>query len=334
MEKKKKKDSKDEEEDENEEDKKKKKNLKDGEEDENEEEKKKKKNLKDEEEDENEEDKKKKKKISKEDDNEDKDKEEKKIKEEEDDKKGDKDELKNKTKNSHIFRSEAILYGFEKYNFDEDNNKISFNVLFVPVYRKIVATKLKLNLKIKYKFSLRILQEKKEIECKKGDYINKQVKFECAFSPEKKEIENIEVDEENFEFVGQEVNIKACTPKAVKDMKNIKHIVNKEISDKKLYILESAEKNKGEKSINIIGKINDKSFKSEKAILTILSSDKNYEIKINCDIIPKRSKYNLFCIPTEDIEGELDGATGKLDDENLVINFKKVKDSLIKFIKI
>ena len=116
-------------------------------------------------------------------------------------------------------------------------------------------------------------------------------------------------------------------------MKNIQDIGNDEISGKKLYILESAEKNQEEKVINIIGKINDKTFLGQHLILTILSADKDNEVQVNCDVIKIRKKYKLSCEPKSDIEGELDGAMGKLDGENLVINFKKVKDSSIKFKK-
>ena len=186
-----------------------------------------------------------------------------------------------------------------------------------------------------YKSSLGIFQYANiETKCKKEDtIINKLVKFECEFNPEKKEIESLEVEGEDFEFEEQEVYIKACTPKAVKDMKNIILIGDNEISDKKLYILQSAEQKIEDEFIKIEGQINDKSFKGEHLVLTILSSDKGTEEEINCDIKPLKSKYKFSCTLKNEFEGELDGATGKLDDEILVVNFKKVKDSFIKFEK-
>ena len=142
------------------------------------------------------------------------------------------------------------------------------------------------------------------------------------------------MDEDDLEFVGQKVDIKAWSSMAIKERKNIQNI-GKEIKfKKKLYILESAEKNQDKKSINIIGKINDKLFVHDSLTLTILSSDKSTEKTIDCDIEKKRGKYKLSCKPKEDIEGDLDGATGVLENDILIINFKKGKDSSIKFIPV
>ena len=176
-------------------------------------------------------------------------------------------------------RCEALLLGFEKYKFDEENNKASFNVYFVPVYRKLLAEKLKITLKIEYESSLRNTNENNvEVECKKKSYKNRNVKFYCEFTPKKKEIENIEVDED-FDFIDQEVNIKGCSPIARKHMKNLLDAGKNDIFKQKLYILESAEKSINKNSINIIGKINDKLFNSDKVTLTIVTSDNNDEKK-------------------------------------------------------
>ena len=169
-----------------------------------------------------------------------------------------------------------------------------------------------------------------EVECKKKSYKNRNVKFYCEFTPKKKEIENIEVDED-FDFIDQEVNIKGCSPIARKHMKNLLDAGKNDIFKQKLYILESAEKSINKNSINIIGKINDKSFNSDKVTLTIVTSDNNDEKKIECTIESVRAKYKLVCEPKEDIDGELDAAIGQLEDENLIINFKKVKDSSFEF---
>ena len=201
----------------------------------------------------------------------------------------------------------------------------------MPVFRKILAKKVKLTLKIKYKTSLRNIDENnQEVICVKENYKNRHVKFHCEFKPEKKEIEKIEIDED-FDFVGQEVNIKACSPLAVKNMKNLLKVGKNPIFNQKLFILESAEKYIKEKYINIIGKINDKSFSGDKIVLRIVTSDKEIEKHIDCSVETIRAKYKLVCEPKEDIDCELDGAIGKLEDENLIINFKKVKDSSVDF---
>ena len=190
---------------------------------------------------------------------------------------------------------------------------------------------MKLTLKIKYKTSLRNIDENnQEVICIKENYKNRHVKFHCEFKPEKKEIENIEIDED-FDFIGQEVNIKACSPLAVKHMNNLLKAGQNPIFHQKLFILESAEKSISKEYINIIGKINDKSFSSDKIVLNIITSDKEIEKQIECSVETIRVKYKLVCQPKEDIDCELDGAIGKLEDENLIINFKKVKDSSVDF---
>ena len=65
-----------------------------------------------------------------------------------------------------------------------------------------------------------------------------------------------------------------------------------------------------------------------------MSSDKSSEKKVDCSIEKKRGKYKLSCNPDTDIEGDIDGAIGKVDEDYLIINFKKGKDSSIDFKKI
>ena len=226
---------------------------------------------------------------------EEKEEEKKKNETEEDNKEKEKGKPKKPKK---IPRSEALLFGFEKYVFNKKKNQISFNILFVPVYQKIQAKKVKITLKIKYKSLLRNLQENEsEIECKNVDFKNRFAKYSCSLKVEKKEIENIEVGE-NFEFEGQKVDIK------------------------------------NKKGFNIVGKITDKNFDYDSVVLTILSSDKTTEKNVDCTIEKKRNKYTLFCKPKDDVEGDLDGATGILEKEdNIIINFKKGIDNSIKFKK-
>ena len=262
---------------------------------------------------------------------EEKEEEKKKNETEEDNKEKEKGKPKKPKK---IPRSEALLFGFEKYVFNKKKNQISFNILFVPVYQKIQAKKVKITLKIKYKSLLRNLQENEsEIECKNVDFKNRFAKYSCSLKVEKKEIENIEVGE-NFEFEGQKVDIKECSPMAVKYMKNLQSVGKEEISKKKLYVLESTNKSENKKGFNIVGKITDKNFDYDSVVLTILSSDKTTEKNVDCTIEKKRNKYTLFCKPKDDVEGDLDGATGILEKEdNIIINFKKGIDNSIKFKK-
>jgi hypothetical protein len=66
----------------------------------------------------------------------------------------------------------AILLGFDKFDRNEDNGEVSFNVYFVPVKNRITARNLKIPLKLKYKQSLRGLEDEEEelvAECKKRE---------------------------------------------------------------------------------------------------------------------------------------------------------------------
>jgi hypothetical protein len=259
-----------------------------------------------------------------------------KIEEKKENKKEDKDATTNEEKNENknkLYPTQAIVLSFENYKNDEEKKKISFDILFVPIHRKIEA-ELKVSLNIKYKSGvLRVLQddvEKKEVDCKKVDSKLKKVKYHCEFESEKK-IENIEVNEDDFKFTGQKVDIKAWSPLAIKQKKKLQEFGKEDTFNKKLYILESSEKSQDDKSINIIGKINDKKFEHDTVTLTIASSDKTKEKKVECAIEKKKGKYNLRCQPKEDIEGPLDGVFGDMDDEQLIINFKKGVDCNILF---
>ena len=259
------------------------------------------------------------------------DKNSKKTNSSEEEKKEDKEDMnknKNQTKN---LTSDVILYGFERYHYDEEHNKIKFNTLFVPVFRKLLAPKIKLSLKIEYGNSLRTIEDNsKKVECKKIGLRNRQIKYYCEFTPDTKKIEKIEV--EKIEFIGQKVIIKAYSPKAIKELSNLKNSAHQKKIKHYLYILESSEKKQNKNKFNIIGKINDKKFSYEEIVLTVMSQDNEKEIENKCSIEQIKEKYQISCEPKVDIKASLDGAVGKLEnDEFLIINFKKGKDSSINF---
>jgi hypothetical protein len=247
----------------------------------------------------------------------------------EDEEKGKKKKRKKKNK-----KCEAILLGFDKYEEDKDENKISFNIYFIPVLNNIKVNKLKVPLKFKLKkSSLRLLKdEKKIIQCKKRSKKGeKQITFKCEFKNKNRKIEKIELDANKFKFIGQQVKIKSCTPLAMKNMKNLKKIGKGTQFKNKIYILQNAELKQNEKNFNIIGKIKDKDFDEEEVTLKYLDSKKKVN-KIDCKIKKSKGKYIFECEPKKDINGNLDGAFGDFEDKNIVINFKKNEDSEINFI--
>ena len=193
-------------------------------------------------------------------------------------------------------KCEAILLGFDRYKEDKDEDIISFNIYFIPVYYYLKANKLKVPLKIKLKESL----SKQIIECrkkyKKGE---KQIRFKCNFEKKNKKIEKIEVDVNKFKFIGQEVKIKSYSPLAMKNMKNLQKVGKKKQFKNKIYVLENAELKQNEKNFNIMGRIKDKEFDKEEVTLTFLDSKKK-ENKVDCKIKKNKGKYIFECEPKND----------------------------------
>ena len=258
---------------------------------------------------------------------------------EEDSEKGEKEEKEEKGEKNNKKEMnkdcEAILLGFDSYKEDKDEDKISFNIYFIPVDNYIKANKLKVPIQIKLKESLRSLNDEEEIiqtiQCKKkykkGE---KQITFKCVFEKKNRKIKKIEVDVKKFNFIGQKVKIKACSPLAMKDMKNLQKVGTERQFKNKIYVLENAELKQNEKNFNIMGNIKDKDFDKEEVTLAFLDFKKK-EKKVDCKIKKKKGNYIFECEPKNDINGNLDGAYGDLDDKNIIINFKKNEDSEIYF---
>jgi predicted RND superfamily exporter protein len=198
-----------------------------------------------------------------------------------------------------------------------------------------LAKKLKVPLKIRYKQSLRALDEQVQIvECKKREKKGeRQVRFKCQFSIKDKEIENIEVEVNKFNFIDQVVTIKSCSPEAVNFYKNVQKVGKKDkFKNKKLYIFENAKFYQNKKVFTIIGKIKERLFYNDQVTLTILNSEKNKGINVKCSFGQKKGKHIFTCNPDKDISGFLDGAYANLEDENLVINFNDKEKCDINFI--
>ena len=231
--------------------------------------------------------------------------------------------------------STAILLGFDAFDRDEEKQQISFNIYFVPINNRILARKVKVPLKIRFKQSLRALNEQVEIvECKKREKKGeRQTRFKCEFSIKDKTIENIEVEVDKFDFIDQVVTIKSYSPEAVIFMKRVQSVgKNEKFKNKKLYLLENAEYRQNKKQFCIIGKIRDRLSFNDELTLTFLNSHKNNGVNVKCSVGQKKGKYIFTCKPDKDISGFLDGAYGDLEGENLVINFADKKKCDINFI--
>ena len=191
-------------------------------------------------------------------------------------------------------------------------------------------------MKLKYKQSLRGLEDEEEelvAECKKREKKGeKKTRFKCKFNIKNKKINNIEVQEDKFDFIDQEVTIKLCTPLAVKYLKKLQTVGKEEKFRKKVFLLENAELKEDEKEFTIIGKIKDRSFDNDEVTLTVFNNKKNRGINIECSVKKKGRNYNIVCKPEKNIKGYLDGAFGDFGEEFLVIKFKDDQDSEIDFV--
>jgi hypothetical protein len=207
-------------------------------------------------------------------------------------------------------------------------------VYFVPIKNKITAKKVKIPLKLRYKQSLRGLEDEELIvKCinkeKKGEI---HVKFKCKFKIKDKTIDNIEVKQKKIAFIGQKVTIKKCSPLAVKYMKKLQTFGEEAKFRKKLYLLEDAELKKNKNAFTIIGTIKDKNFDNDEVTLTLFNAKKNNGINVECSIKKNKKKINIICKPVKNIKGYLDGAFGDFGEENLLINFKDEQNSEIDFV--
>jgi hypothetical protein len=193
-----------------------------------------------------------------------------------DEKKDQQNQSENRDEKKKSRPSTVILLGFDKFEKDEDEGEVSFNAYFVPVKYRITAKSVKIPLKLRYKQSLRGLEDEElVIECKKREKKgDRKVRFKCKFNIKGKKIDNIEVEEDKIDFIDQEVTIKSCSPLAVKYLKKLQTVGKQEKFRKKLFLLEYAALKKTENDFTIEGRIKDKSFDNDEVTLTVLNEKK------------------------------------------------------------
>ena len=233
----------------------------------------------------------------------------------------------------------AILLGFDNYEFDKSDKMGSFNIYFALIDKKKLSDELKLYLKINYEEeALRTLEDKEKknlkVICnlKKNKQKDNKFKYKCEFKSKKKKIQSIEVINK-FKFSKQNVEIKIFTPNALKYMKNIIDVGSKDIFNKKLYILKNAEIRQNRENFNLKGIIKEKKFKEQKLVLKFSTTDKKNEQKSKCSVkkLDEKNKYQLECIPKKDLSANLNGALAETEDNILIVTFKEDEDSEIFF---
>ena len=235
-----------------------------------------------------------------------------------------------------IPKANVILLGFSKFIYIRTMRIVSFNIHFAHITEIIVTKILYITVNIKYKLSLRGLEESttKKVECNLLDNnFNNQDKFNCTFDVNENEIDNIEIDK-NLEFKDQNIDIIGVTPIAHKFMNNLQNVGDSDIFNKKLYILDEATSSidNDNNLFNITGTINDKQFNYESLNLTINSDNSDEIHNISCKVLKTNDEiYTLQCNSKKEIKAQLDSAFSDLGNENLIVNFKDNTNNTIDF---
>ena len=229
----------------------------------------------------------------------------------------------------------VFLLGYAKYTYIK-TIKISYFSVYFGCIRQVIYTKILIvTVKIKYKVSLRQLQdETTQAKCELLDNEFENInKFNCSVNTTGEDIDNIEI--EKYEFQNQSVNIIGETAISKSHKNNLQNVGDSDLFNKKLYILDNATRSidNDNNEFNITGTINDTNFNYEKVRLTLNSKDSNDgPQRISCEII-KKSDVDciLNCKTDEEMKAELDGVFGDLGNENLIVNFIDGGNSTIDF---
>ena len=212
----------------------------------------------------------------------------------------------------------------------------------VSVIGYLYSKTLEFYIYIKYKISLRKLQETKEkVICSKifGEYQN-NILYNCSFKTNGEDIDNLEVKTilEEYDFIGQNVEFIIASPFAIKYMDNLQNVGNGDLFNKKVYILDKSiiSINNKNWNVEITGVMNDKAFKYSRLNLTIaLLSSNSKEIieNITCTT-EKLYKENdsLNCFAENEMSGELESASSDLGKDILLVNFLNNSNNKIDFV--
>ena len=137
----------------------------------------------------------------------------------------------------------VVLLGFARYVYINYTKICSFYIYFARIREILYSEILIIKVRIKYKIissSLRVLQENiniKDAECKlnKSDFDN-QIYYICSLETNGEQIEKIEFIDD-LGFHDQLIEVKSKTPIAKQYIDNLQNIGDKDIFNKKLFIL-------------------------------------------------------------------------------------------------
>jgi Mg-chelatase subunit ChlD len=248
-----------------------------------------------------------------------------------------KSDIENNDPNQPPIRPKAnvFLLGFAKFIYVRAIKISYFSVYFARI-REVIYTKiLIITVKIKYRLSLRRLEdnsESKQAECTLLDNKFENIdNFNCTLETNGEEIENMQI--EKYDFQDQQVGIIGETSISKAYKNNLQNVGDNDIFNKKLYILDNATRSidNEHNEFNITGTINDKSFNYENVKLS-LNSENEKPQDISCKVIKKDdNNYILNCKTDDQMKAELDGVFADLGNENLIVNFVDEGNSTINF---
>ena len=241
-------------------------------------------------------------------------------------------------------KTRLILLSFSSFNYYKINKTASFSIHLVPISGYIYSSKLQFLINIKYKKLLRKLQETdtQKVKCNKiiREYENNII-FNCSFETNGGDIDNIEFINflEKYEFIGQDVDIIALSPFAIKYIDNLQNVENLDLYNKKVSLLDQSivSINNENWIIDIRGVLNHKTFNYSRINLTIaLLSNNSQEKKIDDISCTTEKLYeanvSLNCLAENEMSGELESAVSDLGKDILLVNLLNTSNNTIDFI--
>ena len=237
----------------------------------------------------------------------------------------------NNTDDNPNKNTKIILIGFENYKIDNNNN-ITFNVIFKRIYGNISPEKLKITLNIFNEMLRNLKEEKKTIECliNNANEGSNKIIFNCSFGSELVNITKVSA-EKNFSLVNGDGipynnNILKALLSVYADRK-IDNIQNeKEPLD--FIILYNSTKAQDQEKFDVVGFIDEKINDDDDNNVILFINTKNISCTIN-EINPKY--YDLECPLNESISFKLENIVGQKSNQILIISMREGLDDTIVF---
>ena len=229
-----------------------------------------------------------------------------------------------------ITKTNIILLGFAKFTYVRNLKICYFFIYFVYIRHTVYAKEIKINTYIRYRRTLRGLQENNATKsvCKlvENEFDN-QKRYNCTLETNGEEIENIQIDK-NIESGDGDIELSDIdnSPIALKYINNLQNVGDSDPFEKKLYILDNSilvvDNNNNE--FNITGTINDNgyNYKNLNLELALLENSNEKNENISCISIGEGENiFTLKCNTDKEMVGKITSAFSNLGNENLLVNF-------------